>query len=158
MKLNRNELRHIMNFLHRQIDKLPTSLLDKLELAIWISGGAVNWSAVVDSRMAPLVEVEDLMQNSPVLLTGNFGVTVSRSLLEELRDGDLSDKGRHDNNTRFPFLLIRTSSWTIVINCGGDILTEHCDEDADSIREATDKLKERCESLRDLPNFNSMKV
>jgi hypothetical protein len=44
-----------------------------------------------------------------------------------------------------PFLSVRRQSWEIYLNCEGTVLSEHCDEDLDSLSEATERLRVRCE-------------
>jgi hypothetical protein len=140
MRLTSEELDLVMSYLYREQDQLQPQLLEKMELGIWVP------------RPQFLLGNDDY--DSPILVIGRFGQYVTRRLLEETRSNNALRPLDEIFPGRYRLLLIRTQSWTIVVDCNGDILTEHCEEDVDKIREATEKVRQRCSSLRaSTPSF-----
>tara|TARA_R110001583_G_scaffold127221_1_gene278829 strand:- start:678 stop:1070 length:393 start_codon:yes stop_codon:yes gene_type:complete len=128
MELNNSEVLLVKKFLYRQQDVLPDVILDKIELGIWISR---PFHLEMNLSLSIYSETEDV-DGRPLFLSGKFGKSDSFDLLNSFR------------STRIPYILIRVNSWECFLNCNGELLSEHCEEDLDSIREACEKLRMRC--------------
>lgn len=122
MALRRHELDHIVGYLSHASDAIEGSLLERIELGVWIFGPPFF-------QLMPRTEPNS---SEPLFLSGRFGANVSAEILSLFRDRLL------------PYLLIRVRSWECYINCDGEILSEHCEENLDAVREACERLRERC--------------
>jgi hypothetical protein len=123
MKLNEVELKEIRRFLSGETPDISVSLLEKVEIGFWM--------------FSPLqVDVSFGFSNihvrRPYVVMGQFGAAESLRII------------RLFTIREFPYLLVRTDSYECYINCNGEVLTDHCDEDLDSIRDACERLRERC--------------
>jgi len=127
--INRAELSEITTYLRAQIDFPRPELLAKVELGVWVFPpfplGAMNIFGPDD----PFPYSRDV---APLFLAGQFGVDQSAYLLRMFRE-------RH-----IPYLMVRTQSWEAQIICNGEVMSKHCDENLDAIREACEELRRQC--------------
>lgn len=129
MELNSIESQLVKRFLYGQIESLPDEILYKIELGVWIFQ-----PLQLHLLFTPALEMSSGDSNGePLFLSGKFGGQESYRMLLLFRE------------KLIPYLLIRINSWECYINCNGELLTEHCDENLDSIREACERLRKRCD-------------
>lgn len=127
MALRDEQLGAIVDYLQGRTDRLSSDILRHLELGLWIFHpypGSRFWLDLVPVPPEPLEE--------PLLLCGRFGPEQSLRILDLFRERQI------------PYLLVRVESWSCYLNCNGEILSEHCEEDLDAMREACERLRERC--------------
>lgn len=124
MRLNSTEILQLRAYLQGQVTSLSEPLVAKLELGVWVFPSS-EW---------PFPLIYGVSLRAPFLLMGSFGLTATQKLLDAFRERTL------------PYLMVRVDSWEAYLNCNGEILTEHCDEDLDAIRAACERLRERCGS------------
>lgn len=127
--LTRAELAQVTRFLRGTAEIPGTELLSKLELGLWLFQPFPLGSGAI-------VDLDYLIQESgglpPLFLAGRFGPEESSHILRMFRERAI------------PYLLIRVQSWEVHINCNGEVLTKHCEEDLDSVRAACEELRNRC--------------
>lgn len=127
--LTKTELARVTGFLRGATEIPNTALLTKLELGLWVFPpfplGSWNILGPDYSAQVPF----DL---PPLLLAGRFGAEQSSYILRMFREQAI------------PYLLIRVQSWEAQINCNGEILTKHCTEDLDAMRDACEELRRLC--------------
>ena len=128
MELSENELHCLSGYLLNGLETLPEDLLEKIEIGVWVFHTLpfkYLSLSVSDSSMEGFLK-------EPLFLSGRFGPKLSRQILSQFRE------------QLIPYLLIRVRSWECYINCGNEILSEHCDENLEAVREACERLRERC--------------
>jgi hypothetical protein len=127
--LTKAELARVSAFLRGAAEIPNTELLARLELGLWIFPpfplGAMN-------IVGPDYPIGSNNQMPPLLLAGRFGAEQSSYILRMFREQAI------------PYLLIRVKSWEVQINCNGEILTRHCTEDLDAVRNACEELRRQC--------------
>lgn len=127
--LTRMELERVTNFLRGAAEIPGAELLSKLELGLWVFPpfplGPVN-------ILGPDYPMQVSRGLPPLLLTGRFGPEQSSYILRMFRERAI------------PYLLVRVQSWEVHINCNGEVLTKHCEEDLDAVRAACEELRSRC--------------
>lgn len=128
MRLNDGELAEVTQFLRGKGGLPGPKLLEKMELGIWLfppfSLAGMNISDPEFTLRAT--------KGQALFVAGRFGNAQSAQLLYLFRE------------QRLPYLLVRVGSWEAYLNCKGEILSEYCDEDLDAIREACERLRQRC--------------
>jgi hypothetical protein len=126
--LNSNELKLVIQYIMSQRKELPSEILVNIELGIWV------YRKFFPVMLSFPFFGHDVDENGddPLFLCGRFGEIRSLELFRLFRE------------RRIPYLLIRTESWSCNIICHGEVLTEHCDENLDAMRNACEKLRERC--------------
>lgn len=131
MELNRQEVRQIKSYLQsEQNSNLSEELLNKIEIGLWVFPPLpLIGLNILGFRNFGFRNSEN---TSPFLLAGEFGGGVTKLLLDLFIARE------------FPYLLVRANSWECFLNCNGEIMTEHCDENLDAVREACERLRERC--------------
>jgi hypothetical protein len=128
MKLNRDELEVVERHLRGKGEVPGRELLDKVELGIFVFPplpfGNLNILGPEQFRQAA--------EGVPLFLAGRFGAQRSLHLFRMFRERQL------------PYLLVRTESYEAYLDCNGEIMSTHCEEDQDSIREAIERLRRQC--------------
>lgn len=127
--LTKEELARITGFLRGTVEIPGTELLAKLELGLWLFQPFPLGLGVIVGRDYLQHESPGL---SPLLLAGRFGPVESSHILQRFRDRAI------------PYLLVRAQSWEVHINCNGEVMTKHCEEDLDAVRAACEELRSRC--------------
>jgi hypothetical protein len=131
--INRAELAQVTDFL-RGVAEVPSiELLTKLELGLWIF---YPFSLGFEGGVSAGYLVQESRDTRPLLLAGRFGPAESSRILWMFRERVI------------PYLLVRVQSWEVHINCNGEVLTKHCEEDLDAVREACEELRSRCREKR----------
>ena len=127
--LTKTELARVTAFLRGATEMPNTDLLAKLELGLWIFPpfpfGPMN-------VIGPDYPARVTRDAPPLLVAGQFGAEQSSHILRLFREQAI------------PYLLVRVQSWEAHINCNGEILTKHCEEDLDAMRDACEELRRQC--------------
>lgn len=128
MRLNDGELGEVTQFLQNK-GRLPgPKLLEKIELGIWLFPPfSLPGRDIIVQEFALIAYIEQ-----PVFIAARFGSMLSEYLLYAFRERHLH------------YLLVRVESWEAYLNCKGEILSMHCEENLDAIREACEKLRQQC--------------
>lgn len=130
MKLDREELAHVVRYMQGETEGVPGEILQRIELGIWASDGPFPLDF---PRVFPFPE--DRIPGDipgPLLISGYFGPGISLWLLDQFRE------------RRMRWLMIRVESWSCHLRCGEEILSEHCEENLDAMNEACRTLRDRC--------------
>lgn len=129
MRLNKQEILLVANYLRGHVPAPNKQLLSRVELGVWVFR-PLQLGLVHDlASTQPLVSLET---PHPIFISGAFGASATLTLIDAFKMGAL------------PYLLVRSASWEVYLLCNGEILTEHCNEDLDSIREACERVRRRC--------------
>jgi hypothetical protein len=144
MASNSRELVEIERYLRGEVDVLTDGVLKRIELGFWVSGP--DYYSPSPSKFGVLVYELTASSFGPkrvdeaLLLCGRFGPSLSLQMLSLFRLREPTSASR--------FLLVRVKSWSCYLNCDGDILSEHCEENLDAMRDACEKLRQRCAARR----------
>lgn len=130
MKLNESEFRQVNSYLKREVRSFPQVLLEKIELGIWVFGSFPFFNLNLTGKIYD----EDFRTEGSAFLAGNFGASSNTLVLTAFRENII------------PYLMVRVESWECYINCNGKIMSAHCDENMDAVRETCERLRERCGS------------
>ena len=140
MKLNRQELEHLVEFFSLGT-QVPSRILRKVELGFWWVPDTYGPGPQRVSRKEWVERSQEPWRKSsrePEFHSDIFGTILSSRLLELFREG------------RIPYLLVRTNSWECYLNCNGEVFSETCEEDHASSSACCEGLRSRCSSS-DLP-------
>jgi hypothetical protein len=129
--INPRELKLVIQYIRAQRPGLPSDILGSIELGVWVYRKFLP----VVLNLSFTDQDYELYESDPLFICGRFGESRSLEILNLFRE------------RRIPYLLIRTESWSCNIVCHGEILTEHCDENLDAMRDACEKLRARCSQI-----------
>lgn len=128
MSLNSWEVNKIRDYLRGTGPRVPRALAARVELGVWVFDSS-QWAVrLIYGWKRPASKVV----HPPFLLIGNFGSATTQEFFDGLREGKL------------PYLMVRAGSWEVFLNCNGEILSEHCEENLDAVRDACENLRKQC--------------